>query len=219
MQTITPRQFIRLWLKTAATGVTSRARAKWFGVGIAASVLLWLVPSLAPYRAVVPFAGPIAVLLGIYLWRLVWSPYELYVALQKESATAVEAVMSKNSDLECQLFDQRQFQEIADALTRKHREATHDLLNVLKDHISPPPVGWAASVEIWYEEVLGIMREFRCTEQDFNHVETINRLDLAKYRSWHPLVAMTYERVDRVAATAKKYLTKAEHLSRPRRIL
>lgn len=103
----------------------------------------------------------------------------------------------------------RKHQTLADALTDKHAEAIHKFINQLPTHPAMHQV-WTQRTHQWTQQVLGIMREYACTKQEVNHVETISQFDLVPYGEMPPDVAMFLVRVQRVADISTEHTNAAK---------
>lgn len=121
------------------------------------------------------------------VFLLLWATVSAYHDLRVQCDAARDGLRDKVSH-----------QRLADELTAKHRWATHNLLNTVALNGSAPSREWLGEVERWYEEVLEVMRRHECTAQEFNHVETINQMDMHRI-SYVTEISMFIIRLDRVA--------------------
>jgi hypothetical protein len=129
-------------------------------------------------------------------------PFEVLHALDVTRETA-----------EDQLREKRECQSIADELTKEFHYGVHQLLN------RPPTTPeegkeWQRVANNWTQGILHRMKQFGCTPQDLNHVETIAFSELAGISDlpFAPDLKMHEIRLSRVADVSTKYAKRAEEL-------
>jgi hypothetical protein len=157
-----------------------------------AEQLLWIVPSCA-------FGA-------LFAYRFARAPFELHVELQQQLAEA----SAKRRVAEEALRDQRHFKAIADYLTDRQSYGTHQLLHMppqSEDQLEE----WSRWVKNWLEEVMIKLRQFGCSPQELNSVNTIavNDLPLVSGSAIEVALKMHYVRLQRIEALAKSYAERA----------
>lgn len=126
---------------------------------------------------------------GLFAWAVVRAYHEL----RMECDAALDGLVDKTNH-----------QTLADELTERHRWATHELLNRIVLNGTAAPKEWVQGTHEWYMSVNEIMRRHDCSPQDFNHVDTINQLDLNRVSiQWE--ISMFIVRLQRVGELSTRH--------------
>ena len=221
-------------------------------VGIGLGLVVWYRPTMN--NSMAPLAGtvPVSAFLGVFAWQFIKAPFTMYRQLQEASTAEAEDMARKMRQLEHRamaaedaLKDYRDYQQIADVLTKLHEYGVHQILNVPPKDADTSLDEWNRWVDNWNQRLFLDMQQLGCTVQEINHVKTISLLDVAaglpelpsgavwgdfkqnwahRVERWNAEAARKIEvpvrmhaiRLDRVAAVSTRYAQLAESMRSPR---
>lgn len=202
MPVLDQRGFYRLWAQKAFTPALRVTGLVSLVVGIVAAFLTARWPTLGALGMQLRWVLPVSAFTAFLVYRLFHGAFEI-----------LREVDARREAAEGELREKRKCQAIADMLTKEHHYGVHQLSN------RPPTTPdegkeWQRVVHNWNQGVLHRMREFGCTPQELNHVETITFGELTDVPDlpFTPQLRMHEIRLSRVVDVSTKYARRAEEL-------
>ena len=196
------RAYFGAWVKKTFVGSWGLAMLTASVLGLVVSFAADRYPTWAPLANRAAWQLPVALFILTLIPAAMHASWTLYSDVLERMVKALEEA----EGLREQLADRLNYRQMAETLSRLHREASEGWINLVPSNDQILAEKWRPLAQPWLAKATQVLKAFGVPHSDLAHFEVVNVLDLQAFSPSIPEeIRRAWIRVARLGELARKY--------------